>query len=515
MAIAACFLAGYGAVLRLDHFLENRPLWIDEAWRAIYILIRSPLDILFLQHTDPTLAISPIGYMLMTRLSTLLSGPSEMALRQFPLLCGILSLLFWYRFSRQTLQGVGLTAALVLFYCNPSLIYFSAEVKQYSSDVMWVCILYATFVSFQKERAASLSALMVLGVVALFFSQSAVFILAGIVAGLLYASVRTRDQTAAWQALLVGVAWAAMGGFMFMMYYQQMIRSDVFLGYYDAYTLPPLWSAEGWWRVAEGIRTFAGDIGWIYPAWLGLLLAVYGIVRLVREKPDLCIALILPWLLIIAAATLRKYPFHGWYILVLLPSLFIFIAKGLEGVALVRPALRALAWALCLSLAVGPVVHSGTLWVHEHPTQDSRSAIQYIIARHHPGDSIVMSENTKYTFMYYSLFPYRSYPKPVWTGVFGDTVRYHEGFRYVMFHFPNNLHNLALVDNGDLYVRPDKKTKHVSRLWAGRRVWIMSTHTNPDLLSFLNSALVEQGQMLDFYASSATRVYLVQFPPLE
>lgn len=513
--VATCALAGYGAVLRLDHFLENRPLWIDEAWRAIYILIRSPSEVLFLQHTDPTLAISPIGYMLITRLATLLSGPSEMALRQFPLLCGIFSLLFWYHFSRHAVTGIGLVAALVLFYCNPSLIYFSAEVKQYSCDVMWACALYAAFLSWRDRGAVSLAGLMGLGVAALFFSQSCVFVLFGIGAAMLFNALRNREPVAIKRAVVVGTAWAGMFGFMFMTYYQQMIRSDVFMGYYDAYVLAPVWTAEGWLGIAGGVRNFVRDIGWIHPVWLALMLAAYGMVRMLRQKPDLCISLILPWILIIAAAMLRKYPFYGWYILILLPSLLILIAKGVEGVAVKGAAFRPLAWALCLILFIVPVVHSAVLWMGRHPAQGSRSAMQYIIARHEPGDGILVSENTKYALIYYGLFLYGNLPKPVWLGVFSDTV-YEGGEQpYLLFRFPNEGYNLVLTSKGDLYARPDKRAGDVSRLWAGRRVWVMSTHTNPRLVEFLRGALTDNGHLLDYYASPATRVYLVEFPPVE
>jgi uncharacterized membrane protein YuzA (DUF378 family) len=82
-----------GAFLRLNRFLLNRSLWVDEALFALNIIERTPLQLVgplgYGQH-------SPVGFTLLIKLVTMLFGASEPVLRLIPLLTGVASLALIY-----------------------------------------------------------------------------------------------------------------------------------------------------------------------------------------------------------------------------------------------------------------------------------------------------------------------------------------------------------------------------------------------------------------------------------
>ena len=62
-------------------------------------------------------------------------GPNEIALRLFPFLASIASLILIYRFCSENLGRVSGVVAVALAGVMPALFYYSGELKQYSSDV--------------------------------------------------------------------------------------------------------------------------------------------------------------------------------------------------------------------------------------------------------------------------------------------------------------------------------------------------------------------------------------------
>ena len=65
-----------------------------------------------------------------------LLGPSEFALRLFPFLCGLASLLLFWRLAVRVLDGYAVPVAVGLFSIGVPLVNYSAEVKQYGVDAM-------------------------------------------------------------------------------------------------------------------------------------------------------------------------------------------------------------------------------------------------------------------------------------------------------------------------------------------------------------------------------------------
>ena len=119
-----------GCLLRIVQYLFDRSLWMDEAYLSLNVLHRSfaglcrALD----YHQG-----APIGFLLLEKSAVLWWGGSEYVLRLLPLLGGIASVLLFYKLANKVLPANAVPIAVGLFAISPTLIYYSAEVKQYSS----------------------------------------------------------------------------------------------------------------------------------------------------------------------------------------------------------------------------------------------------------------------------------------------------------------------------------------------------------------------------------------------
>ena len=167
-----------GVILRLRQYLINRSFWADEASLAYNLVTRSfngltlPLD--YQQG-------APIGFLFIEKLSIIAFGNNEYAMRLFPLLSGILAIYLLYWIAKMYF-GISGLFALVMFSVGWELIYYSSELKQYSSDVMIALLLVYQASRCIGENAGTKDFLLlgIGGVIAMWVSHPSAFVLAGI-----------------------------------------------------------------------------------------------------------------------------------------------------------------------------------------------------------------------------------------------------------------------------------------------------------------------------------------------
>jgi uncharacterized membrane protein len=130
------FLVGLGVAVRLVAYLYNRSLWRDEALLASNIESRSYAGLL--QPLDNQQA-APVGFLMLEHFVVQVLGNSEYALRLVPLLAGIASLFLLRSVARKSLAREAVPIALGFFAISEKVVYYSSEVKQYSTDVA-ICL---------------------------------------------------------------------------------------------------------------------------------------------------------------------------------------------------------------------------------------------------------------------------------------------------------------------------------------------------------------------------------------
>ena len=107
-----------------------------------------------------------------------------MSLRRTCLLLAALPLFFFL--IKRCLGPRPANLALALFVLSRQHIYYSAEFKQYSTDVaVALAILLATVAWWQSRSGSRFVALLLIGALGVFFSHAAVFVLAGAASAML------------------------------------------------------------------------------------------------------------------------------------------------------------------------------------------------------------------------------------------------------------------------------------------------------------------------------------------
>src|SRR5262249_50997350 len=178
------FLVLLGIALRAWAYFRDTSLYLDEILLSRNIL-QLPLGHLL---TKPLALdqVAPRGFLLIEKLSVIIFGPNEMALRLLPFVCGITSLLLFRRLAEKILPPVASAVALFLFAIGVPFIRFGAEVKQYECDLL-AAILLPLLALKSLEREASARRLVIgglAGFLIIWFSQASVLIMAGIGLGL-------------------------------------------------------------------------------------------------------------------------------------------------------------------------------------------------------------------------------------------------------------------------------------------------------------------------------------------
>lgn len=226
---AALLIIGIGVALRIEAFLDRRPLWIDESRLALNVAARGWLDLARPLELDQA---APIPFLWASRAAITLAGVNEYALRLVPLIAGVLLLVLLWRLARALLGPPEGLFVVILAALSLLLVYYSSEFKQYLIDAAITAVVVAETVKFLGSGASrSWWRLGSVGVAALVCSQPAVFVLTGVVAALLAdADARLRRS----RVLAVLLAWAVVFGVLYLVSFRQTAEDPGLQRFWEA-----------------------------------------------------------------------------------------------------------------------------------------------------------------------------------------------------------------------------------------------------------------------------------------
>jgi NADH:ubiquinone oxidoreductase subunit K len=394
-------LFGLGVMARVRQWLGGRSLWLDEVLIADNLVHRG-----FWQLATKPLVhfqIAPVLWLELEHLAVVLFGPGERALRLLPLLAGITAIGLTWILARRLLPDVLVPLAVLLTALHPALIYYSNEVKQYSTDVavVLVLVLLAQNVPSRSRDGVRLRRLVFAGAVAVWFSHVAVLALAGITVVLIARPLMSKDRDRAVRVARVLSPWLLS----FVLSYvvtRHSVESRTELGNFWRHTYPhsllglPAWFGSRWYAVAaDPLRlTMRG---------LGLALLALGLVRLGwfgRRRAALAWAGV-PMALL--AAALHVYPFADRLVLWTVPL----VALALAAVLPHRLDQGGLAWLLlgsaALTVVTGPAVGTGlqrTVQVQE--VEELKPLLRQLAAHRQLADVVLVEIGSQGAFDYYS-----------------------------------------------------------------------------------------------------------------
>ncbi len=466
-----------GIALRAARYLSNPSLWLDEAYHASLIM-KYP----FFDFSNPFV---PAGYLFIERLLVKVFGTSEYSLRLFPFICGILSVILFYRFIKDYLSRKAILFALSLFSLCEPLIYFSYELKQYSSDVLCTLILYIMAHNIrQQERINVAEALLyiITGTIIIWFSHPALFVSAGIMTVLVISAFRQNNFKKMLTLIGIGSIW----GVSFLLNYFMILKNyhsyDWFINTYMNNYMPllPLSLRDFRWFVSVFFNFFkymdAFPLSGI--AVLTVIIGAYEFLK--RDKIGFYI-ITTPILLTLFASGLHKYPFTDRLILFLWPAVLCIMAEGLEQILIkTKKIYPILGWLIVILLFFHPLIYETLALINPPRKEEIAPVISYIKNKRQPADIIYVYAHAEVPFEYYA-------------SKFG-------------FKKKDYIIGVKAANNLDRYVH------NLDKLRGNKRVWVLFSHVRKDngideekyLLHYLDKI----GRKIDSYKAERASVYL-------
>ena len=532
----------FGVVLRAAQFLFNPALYVDEGALALNIMNRSFTGLT--QPLDSNQA-APLGFLVLEKIALLAFGDSEYSLRLFPFLFSVAALFLFYLVARRCLSSWAVPIALTFFAVSGHVIYYAAQIKQYSSDVAITTLiaLIGLSVASKELTARRVALLTIVGAVVVWFSHPSVFVLGGVGTALAAAALRKRDWPRFWKLAACYTVWVMSFAAFFILSLRNLSGNQTLENSWERkgtfMPFPPLSLADIEWFFSAFFRMFSNPLGLPFPVAAGLVFIV-GCVALLRNKTQL-LMLISPVLLTLLASGVHKYPFGRRLLLFLIPLLLIVIAAGVEYlmdkrrrystplslailslaifellsgdtlslspkrllffiafslvmiVAAVaahkldkRQRFAALAGTFVVTLLLfQPVAGATNHMLHPRARQDIRPIMAYVRDNRQPGDMIYVYHHQRESFQYYA-------PK------YGlDESNYVLG--------------IDARDETKRRANWEKYQRDIDQLRGNARVWILFSHVrkiqnireDEFLLRYLNSVGVKQGEFIPRATSSA------------
>jgi 4-amino-4-deoxy-L-arabinose transferase-like glycosyltransferase len=422
-------LIGIGIALRLYHFIDNRSLWNDEIYLATSLIRMNFLELA----TGPLdyQQKAPIGFLWLVRLSVLLFGKAEMALRLVPLLSGIASLLFFMPVSRYFLKPLGAMLAMGILALAPALIYHAVEIKQYSTELL--ATMVSLYLYTRYSNRFNLSSLLLWGIwgaIIFWFSFTAVFVLGGIATGLVLFYLLQKDWHRLFYSSIPFSLWLLSFGLVFYLFISEQTDANWLVEWFRKrggflphnasvaevgrwlfqalyaflkYPMSVLWNAYQIQSVRQPVLRF-----FLQMAPLFFLCWTMGYVSYFRSDKKDFLVLLLPFVLTIIAATLEKYPLFDRLLVFLAPIPLILIAQGCQQLTYSLPAVVGrLRYVLPVLLLLWPLYRSSMQMINTDMFADTkksyyREGFLYIKEHMQKGDQVYVYWNIEHVYNYYN-----------------------------------------------------------------------------------------------------------------
>lgn len=400
----------WGVVLRLTVFFVDPSLRLDELSVALLLRDNSlsgllkPFSLLTQTHEYAYHTVTaPLGFLVMTKVLGAVFGYHELALRITPALCGLASIFLFHRITKKFLDGTSGLVAVLLFATHTPLIYYASEIKPYISDVVIALLLFYLAEQclsgvFTRRRALIFGAV---GAATIWFSFTAIFVLAGIGITLLFAWFREKHQGRSWLWPVLAM-WAASFLINYETYLKIFTYNKALFNYW-----------KGSYVTVFGMPfencQWMGCFSRMGPSQTLMILGmtfffIVGCYSLFKEKALRFYLYFLPIVFTLGASLLHRYPFYNRLILFLSSSSIIFLSRGIGRAWDFLSRRNTFLGVIFIGLILyKPLVYSfkATMFdpmISEH----SRPVFEYLGEHHQPQDTIYIYYGSRSAFDYYA-----------------------------------------------------------------------------------------------------------------
>ncbi len=474
-------LLAYGVLTRLLQYLSNRSIWFDESLLVMNILERGYLELL--TPLDNVQAAPP-AFLLLVKLLTQLFGHSEYVLRLLPFLAGVTALFLFVRLVEEVSGHKALPPALALLVTADRVIYYSAEAKQYSVELLVTVIIMLLAVKLYKKgyRLKETVILGLTGSLMIWCAYPSVFVLAGAGAVLfifLWQGKREDRGKAMLKLGAIGGLWLASFFVNYHFVAGPASRNEAFYVFFrhNFLPFPPASLADLGWFPQTAVNLFCHPLGFSIPhAALVVMLITAGAVALWKRK-ETCFALCLilaPLAVLAAASAMCFYPITDRMVLFTVPLFYLLIGEGFyhAASALFRRS-PAVPLVLATVLFSTFVFRSGYHMIKPRVNEEAGPVIEYCLDNREPGDKIYVFHESRKAFEYYT---------------------YKQGVSYIQ--------GVNHVGEPQLY------RDELDELAGTGRVWFIFSHDVAAEEGIFRQHLDGIGELLDFFQAHNALVYL-------
>ncbi len=473
-----------GILIRFRQYLFNRSLWIDEASLALNILKLNYSELL-----EPLLhkQAAPPFFLLITKLFTDIAGYSEYVLRLLPFFCGITSVILFYYLATQFLQKKVIPIAVGLLSFSYYAIYYSAEFKQYSVDLLFtILIIFFAFKldesQYQKKYSMYFGFIAVLST---WLSHTSVFVLAGVGFALLYKITLEKRKYEKANINIIHLKGLIVIGILsissFFFHYFFIIRPVPKEYFYDFWEdsfvpFPPLGLSEIKWYLIKGINVMKNPLGFTFLYGIAFVFLVIGIISFLKRKDKLNLNLLLfPIVFLLIASIFHIYPINSRLILFILPIMYLFMSEGMcQFIKYFYPNKRLVSILIIIFLLVYPVSNGFSYLIRPILRQEIKSVIEYCLDNKEENDKIYIYYGAKTAFEYYT--------------------------------WDNKIDTLESV--GSNKEKPDEYFRDLDRLRGKDRIWFIFSHIVRDEDKLFLTYLDHIATQLDSFETKGSAVYL-------
>lgn len=398
---------GMGLVLRTAKYLPGWSMRGDELAVALNLINRSAMQ-LITRPLDGDQA-APMGFLLFEKLLIALFGRSEYILRFPAFLAGCASLILLQKLLTKTVGKYGNLFAMAASAFGWYLIYYSSELKQYSSDVL-VCIILLLF--FQRHLSKETNgrdfiALGAAGALSIFFSHPALFVVMAMGVTLFIQYWKDR-QRLIW-TIMTGIVWGAIFSAIYLTLLRYQTSNEFLITFWRnllSYMPMPPWEDLSWYpKALDGLLFVVGGLS-SKLMFVGIIY-IFGLWMFLSEKKwQWVFVLTLPIVLNMGASGFQKFPFHGRLILYLLPLVFIVIGKGIDGMVdrISNRAMANMVFAGMVILFLRPAIPTVNdfLFSRDYVVDDLKPVLAYMEDNTQTDDHVYLYHSVAAAFEYYA-----------------------------------------------------------------------------------------------------------------
>lgn len=339
-----------GILIRFYHFFYNRSLWMDEVYLSSSLLKTNYLDLamkpLYYQQK------APLGFLWLVRFMVETFGNMELCLRIIPLVSGIASMFLFVPVSRYFLSQPGAVLATGILCLSPALIYHSVEIKQYSTELLATILSLYLFIKYSRTKdVKNMFIWSISGALILWFSYSAIFILAGIAIGLSSFYLATKNIKQFSISTIPFTIWLISFAVNYLLFTHKHAESEWiaywFRSYHNFMPFPPSSFADIKWFFINIYRMMDYPLGllWNFNSissvfgilvklpFIPITLLLAGAYAFIRGSKTNALVIFVPVLLTFIASGLELYPLTERFWVFISPVFMLMIANGFSHIA--------------------------------------------------------------------------------------------------------------------------------------------------------------------------------------